>query len=64
MYVIALEKENLGKGGDCNPNCKIIVLDITCPSRIAMTSLLYSLTDFIAVKIYIKLVTFDEFIKT
>lgn len=64
MYVIALEKENLRKDGDCNPNCKIIVLDITCPSRIAMTSLLYSLTDFIAVKIYIKLVTFDEFIKT
>ena len=35
MYVIALEKENLRKDGDCNPNCKIIVLDITCPSRIS-----------------------------
>lgn len=42
----------------------VIVLDITCPSRIAMTSLLYTLTDFIAVKIYIKVVTFDEFIET
>jgi len=64
MFVFELEMENLGKGGDCNPNCKIIVLDITCPSHIAMTSLLYSLTDSIAVKIYIKLVTFDEFMKT
>ena len=64
MFVFAFENENLGKGRDCNPNYKIIVLDIACPSRIAMTSLLHSLTDFIAVKIYVKLVSFDEFIKT